>query len=190
MLVTNDDYIRDCVLKLRDHGRISGPKQFWNGEIAFKYKMSAMQAALGLAQLERIDELMHRKRQIFTCYREQLLRHPGIQLNAKPEGTTHGYWMVTAIFDPQYGRTKEEWMQELHVQGIDSRPFFYPLSSLPAYQKEPSAQGAQQRNPVSYYLGTYGLNLPSAMNLTPTQIQLVCSAIDKLIEAKPQKRAA
>ena len=190
MLGTNDDYIRDSVLKLRDHGRIAGPKQFWNGEVAFKYKMSALQAALGLAQLERIDELMHRKQQMFACYREQLQRYPQIQINAEPPGTKNGYWMVTAIFDSAMGLTKEEWMKALADHGIDTRPFFYPLSSLPAYAEEPSTQGAQERNPISYHLGKYGLNLPSALNLSPTQIAYVCDTIGRLVRTHSKKQAA
>src|SRR5262249_5542041 len=82
MLVTNDVALSERVLVLRDHGRQPGGRTFWNGEVAFKYKMSALQAALGLAQLERIDELVSRKREIFGWYRRGLA---GLgALNAEP----------------------------------------------------------------------------------------------------------
>src|SRR5665647_807553 len=72
MLVCNREDIYRRVLFLRDHGRSPGDKMFYNTEVAYKYKMSSMQAALGLAQLERIDELVERKREIFKCYRKEL----------------------------------------------------------------------------------------------------------------------
>ena len=72
MLVTDDRELFDRAQFLRDHGRVPGDVQFFNTEVAYKYKMSSMQAALGLAQLERIDELVQRKRDIFAMYREHL----------------------------------------------------------------------------------------------------------------------
>ena len=81
MLVTNCQQLCDRVLFLRDHGRKPGDKLFYNSEVAFKYKMSSMQAALGLAQLERIEELIARKREIFSWYAEELRGVPGLTLN-------------------------------------------------------------------------------------------------------------
>jgi len=90
MLVTNREDVYRRGLFLRDHGRNPGDKMFWNAEAAYKYKMSSMQAALGLAQLERIDELVERKRQIFNWYKSELGSIPGITLNYEaPEYEKH-----------------------------------------------------------------------------------------------------
>lgn len=79
---------------------------FWNTEVAYKYKMSSMQAALGLAQLERIDELVERKRQIFNWYKSELGNIQGITLNYEAPDTKNAYWMVTVVFDEKFGLKK------------------------------------------------------------------------------------
>ena len=89
MLVTDDHSIYERVGVLRDHGRQPGDTGFFNGEVAFKYKMSGLQAAFGLAQLERVDELVSMKRQIFQWYEDRLAGVEGIQLNAEPQDSGH-----------------------------------------------------------------------------------------------------
>lgn len=166
---------------LRDHGRKPGDRFFFNQEIAHKYKMSAMQAALGLAQLERIEELVARKREIFGWYQEALSGMGGITLNAEPANSRNVYWMVTVILDPSLGLTKERLMEGFDRRGIDTRPFFYPLSAIPACAALPSARGARERNPVAYGLTPFGVNLPSPMNLTREQAGLVTGALAEIV---------
>ena len=115
------------MLRLRDHGRRPGDIEFLNDEVAFKYKMSALQAALGLAQLDRIDDLVEGKRRIFGWYRERLSGER-LQLNAEPPGTRNSYWMTTVIVDPSFGVTKETVAQRLKAAGVATRPFFHALS--------------------------------------------------------------
>ncbi len=181
MLVTDDDGLHHRVLTLRDHGRPPGDRAFWNTEVAFKYKMSAMQAALGLAQLDRIDELVARKRQVFDWYRCRLAEAQGLTLNAEPAGTKNSYWMTTLILASPLGQTKEDMLARLAARSIDCRPFFYPLSSLPAFAESAQALAAQQRNRVSYRLSPWGLNLPSALSLTEWQVDEVCREIKKIV---------
>ena len=181
MLVTNDKEIYERALLLRDHGRIPGEKMFWNGEIAYKYKMSSLQAALGLAQMERVDELVGRKREIFSWYKELLKDCEGMTLNIEPEGVINSYWMVTAIVDKKYGIPKETIMAKLRNHGIDTRPFFYPLSSQPAYQHLFESQRAKERNKTSYEISPYGINLPCALNLTKEQVGYVCEVLSSII---------
>ena len=109
--------------------------------------MSSMQAALGLAQLERIDELVAQKRRIFEWYREELAGIAGLGLNKEPEGTKNGYWMVTATFDERFDLPKTALMAAMRADGIDTRPFFYPLSSLPAFQSQGGEAHWRRRNP-------------------------------------------
>lgn len=185
MLVTDDERLRDRALFLRDHGRIPGDKLFYNIEIAYKYKMSALQAALGLAQLERIEELLRKKRMIFEWYRKELAEVDGLSLNYEPMETLNTYWMVTAIFDGK-GRTKTGIVTKLSEANIECRPFFSPLSSLPAYRNCESASPARERNCVSYTLSTNGVNLPSALNLTAEQVSYVCGEVRKIALAGHQ----
>ncbi len=177
MLVTDREDIFRRVLFLRDHGRKPGDVQFYNTEVAYKYKMSSMQAALGLAQLERVEELLQRKREIFEWYQNALAGVTGLTLNAEPAGTHNSYWMVTVILDPQLGLGKERLIKMLSEKGIDSRPFFYPLSSLPAYAGLAQIQEMQERNRCSYTISPFGVNLPSALNLTRAQVQHICTTL-------------
>ncbi len=176
---------------LRDHGRKPGDRFFFNQEIAHKYKMSALQAALGLAQLERVEELVARKREIFGWYREALAGVDGVALNAEPEGTRNGYWMPTVILDAKIGLGKEQLMEGFDRRGIDTRPFFYPLSTIPACASLPSARGARDRNSVAHAITPYGVNLPSPMNLTGEEASRVAAALGEMIaEAGTRGQAA
>jgi perosamine synthetase len=182
MLVTDDEETYRRCLFLRDHGRDPGDKTFRSREIAFKYKMSSMQAALGLAQLERIDELVSKKRAIFAWYRENLYRSPLgadglVTLNAEPPNVTNSYWMVTVILSPELGKTKEAVVAELAARGVDSRPFFDPLSSLDPYRDLPESRAAADRNTVAYRVAPYGVNLPSALSLTEEHVAYVCAEL-------------
>lgn len=180
MLVTNrEDVYRRCLF-LRDHGRDPSGKMFWNTEIAYKYKMSSMQAALGLAQLERIDELVNRKRQIFSYYQSQLKDVPGLTLNCETPDTKNTYWMVTVVMNKKLGIKKEDLIGSLAEKGITSRPFFYPLSSLPAYGNLEQAKEAQKRNKNAYTLSPFGVNLPCGMNMTKERVVYVCDVLKSI----------
>jgi perosamine synthetase len=182
MLLLDDEAVyRECLAQ-RDHGRAPGDLMFWNHKIGQKYRMSSMQAALGLAQLERLPELIARKRTIFDWYRGALGNLPGITLNSQAADVCNVYWMVTVLLDPKLGWTKEKLVPALRAQNIDCRPFFYPLSMLPAYQSFPSAAVARARNSASYAVAPYGVNLPSALSLTQEQVEVVASTLKLLLQ--------
>ncbi|MDA3898046.1 MAG: DegT/DnrJ/EryC1/StrS family aminotransferase [Desulfobacteraceae bacterium] len=182
MLVTDDKDIYDRVQFLRDHGRRPGDVMFFNEEVAYKYKMSSMQAALGLAQLERINELVDKKRDIFSWYKQHLEGLEGIRLNHEPENVKNTYWMVTAIIDKKFGLKKEDIIKKMAGKNIMTRPFFHPLSSLPAYQKIPGRKSAQSRNKVSYDLCSHGINLPSGFNMTEGVVGYVCETLNEILK--------
>jgi len=181
MLVTDRQDIYDRVMFLRDHGRPPGDTTFHNTEVAYKYKMSAMQAALGLAQAERLDELTARKRQTFAWYQAGLDGLDGITLNVEPEGVLNSYWIVTIILDPRFDMDKHDFIARISGRNVDCRPFFQPLSSLPAYANTVEADRARDRNTVSYAISPYGVNLPSGMNLTEETVDYVCQQIKNLL---------
>jgi perosamine synthetase len=177
MLATTDPDLYQRVLVLRDHGRPPGDKMFRNGEVAFKYKMTSLQAALGLAQLRRIDELVAAKRRIFQWYRRELAGLEEVRLNAEPPFVTNSYWMSTVVIDPELGIAKEALIGRLSALGIETRPFFYPLSSLPAFASQPAAAAARARNPVGYAVSATGVNLPSPLSLTEGEARFVCDQL-------------
>lgn len=181
MLVTDREDIYQRAQVLRDHGRKPGDKMFLNTEVAFKYKMSSMQAALGLAQLERIQELITRKRNIFTWYKKEVAGVNGVTLNYEAIGTKNTYWMVTAILDEKFGLRKDRLIQLMKENNIDCRPFFHPLSFLPAYENSRQAKDAQQRNHFSYQISPYGINLPSGLDLTESKVKYVCDTLKGIL---------
>ena len=190
LLATDREDIYHRALYLRDHGRRPGDKMFWNTEVAYKYKMSSMQAALGLAQLERIDELMARKREIFGWYKEELSDIEGVALNPEPPGTKNGFWMVTVVLDERLGIDKDYLMRAMNERNVDCRPFFHPLSSIPAYAEQEEARSARERNRTSYRICPYGVNLPSGLNLTREQVAYVCDAFREILEERGQAASA
>ena len=137
--------------------------------------MSSMQAALGLAQLERVEELVERKRQIFNWYASELANVEGITLNYEAPETKNTYWMVTVILDKKFGMTKDQLMELMSEKNIDCRLFFHPLSSLPAYAQMEHSKMARHRNINSYKIAPYGLNLPSGLNMTKERVKSVCA---------------
>ncbi|MBI5142598.1 MAG: DegT/DnrJ/EryC1/StrS family aminotransferase [Nitrospirae bacterium] len=182
MLVTDDTALFERILFLRDHGRPPGDRMFFNAEVAYKYRMSSMQAAMGLAQLERIDELVGRKREIFRMYTDRLGGRSDIALNHEPTGTRNSYWMTTAVIDERREMGKERLMALMDARGVDCRPFFHPLSSLPAYRNHPEAVKARNRNAQGYSISPRGINLPGAMNLKADDVDYVCDALLSALE--------
>ena len=177
MLVANDPVLMDRVNFLRDHGRTPGDFSFENSEVAYKYKMSALQAALGLAQLERIDEIIARKREAFGWYRDRLSDMPGVRLNDPGLNVESAFWMVSLVWDDRYRGTKKDLRDALAIHGIDTRPFFSPLSSLAAFRHLPGIEACRERNPVSYRLRDKGINLPSSLSLVESEADVVCHQV-------------
>lgn len=189
MLVTDDDALAERVNILRDQGRHPTSRALITEEVGFKYRMSAMQAAMGVAQMERLDELIALKRDIFAFYAEELSGLPGLTLNAEPPQVFNSYWMVTAVLDPALGLLKQQVAAEMGADGIDTRPFFYPLSWQPAFRSQPSAAGAPARNPDAYAISATGINLPSGYNVTRDVAVRVSRSL-KSILARHARRAA
>ena len=183
MVVTDDDAMAERMLLLRDHGRTPGDTSFRNTEVAYKYKMTAMQAAMGLVQLDRLDELVGAKRALLAGYQERLADLGGVSFNPEPPGSFASAWMSTVLLDSTTGVTGRELGAALATEGIDTRPFFLPLSSLPAYGGLATAAKARQENPVADRLAREGLNLPSALNLQESDVDRVSDVVRRFLSA-------
>lgn len=171
MFVTNDAALYERVLTLSNHGRASGQtKQFWPDMVGFKYKMSNIQAAIGCAQIERIEELTRRKREIFSFYRHRLEGLSGVSMNPEPEGTVNGAWMPTAVFSDETGITREKLRAAFAAENIDARVFFWPLSSLPMFEPVLS-------NRTAWDIPKRAINLPSFHEITNAQLVSVVNVL-------------
>jgi perosamine synthetase len=171
MFVTNNSEIYEKVLTLSNHGRSrEQQKQFWSDVVGFKYKLSNIQAAIGCAQMERIEELINRKRNILKLYKKNLEIIDGITMNPEPKETINGSWMPTIIFDKQLGVTREKIKDALNNENIDARVFFWPLSSLPMFQ-------SIKENINSISICERAINLPSYFDIQDEQIERICEIV-------------
>jgi perosamine synthetase len=170
MFVTNDEALYEKVLTLSNHGRArSQQKQFWSDMIGFKYKISNIQAAIGCAQMERIDELIAAKRRIFAYYAQHLEGLP-LTMNPEPEQTVNGYWMPTIIVAETVPFDRETLLADFKADSVDGRVFFWPLSMLPMFEAAPA-------NRVSYGIYARGVNLPTYHDLTEAEMDRVIALI-------------
>lgn len=175
MFVTNHDDLFEKVLALSNHGRKKGEtKQFWPDLIGFKYKMSNIQAAIGCAQLERIDELIKKKRRIFKAY-EKAFQGLFLKMNPEYEGTVNGYWMPSIIVNKEVPFDRNLLIEEFKKNDIDGRVFFWPLSLLPMFKPQPE-------NKLSYGIYQRAINLPSYHDITDEDQERVIKVILKQFE--------
>lgn len=179
MLVTNDGALFERVLTLSNHGRSrTETRQFWPEVVGFKFKMSNVQAAIGCAQLERVNELVTRKREILKLYRAAFKPYP-ITLNGESPNCEIGAWMPTVIL-PTDGFIAMARLQELlRNQGIDARPFFHPLSSLPMFTPKP-----HEKPSVAHSLARRGINLPSYHDMFGGAFERVVSVMHQSFEGE------
>lgn len=177
MLLLDDDALFERCKLLRDHGR--APHSFYNVEVGYKYMPFNLQAALGYAQFQRIDELTAKKRWILDTYRSMLGGIPDLHLNPEPQHVINGVWCTALVFGESHGIDRDGAMAAMQEMGLPVRPFFFPLSSLPAY---PGREEAGRRaNPTAYSVSSRGINLPSALNIGEEQIEAVCRGIRQLL---------
>jgi perosamine synthetase len=170
MFVTNDPALFEKVLSLSNHGRMRGQtRQFWPDMLGFKYKMSNVQAAIGCAQLTRIEALIGRKRAIFDAYASRLSALP-LSMNPEAKANRNGYWMPTIVIQPSVDFDREQLLLRFGEEQIDGRVFFAPLSQLPMFQVRPD-------NVVAYGLHGRALNLPSYHDITDDDIERVVRVI-------------
>ncbi len=178
MLLLDDEKLFERCRLLRDHGR--APFTYYNVEVAYKYMPFNVQAALGYAQFQRLDELIGKKRWILRKYKEKLADIPDLYLNPEPSHVTNGVWCTTLIFGESHEITGECAMKKLEERNLPTRPFFFPLTSLPAY--EGMEENGRKNNPVAYSISSRGINLPSALNVTEEQIDRICAGLHEITE--------
>ncbi len=177
MLTTNNVRTYRLVRGLAHHGLLMRGRQsklYWSYRLGYKYKMTNIQAAMGLAQLGRIDELIEKRRTIFRWYEARLRDLDGVRLNWEGPGVRSTFWIVTAIVDRRYGLKKEALVRKLVERRVAGRPFFYPLSAMPTFAPYCRGRRMDRVNPVTYAIAPYGICLPSAFRLTEDDVDYVC----------------
>ncbi|MDB3994446.1 DegT/DnrJ/EryC1/StrS family aminotransferase [Gammaproteobacteria bacterium] len=183
MLCTNDEEIY-LKAKLFSHQGIKkepGHEYFWSTEVGYNYNWTNIQAALALAQLERIDELIQYKEWLFRKYEEHLSDIEGIRLNQNHLTVDPCFWMTIAIVDENLGLSKQELVRQFDKYNIDIRPMFYPISSMPPYQKYIN-NSSENYNSNAISISARGICLPSGNNLTDEDVEYVCEAFKLILK--------
>ncbi len=164
MCVTNDKYLYEHMVLLRDHG-MSKTKKYWFDEIGFNYRMTNLQAAVGLAQLERIDANIETRKNIKQLYDTYLG-------TAKPSypWAEEVCWLYTTLVN-----NRDKVIEALAEEGIESRPMFYPLTDMPPYF-------SKEEFPVAKRLSEGGITLPTYVGLTNAEIQKICKIVKEVGE--------
>jgi perosamine synthetase len=168
-VLTEDSALAERARFLRDHA-MDPDRRYWHGEIGFNYRITNMQAALGVAQLERLDELLERKRAVAGAYRAGLQDVSGVKLQEEAAWASSSWWMTTLRIDGAGGVDRDELALRLRAAGVDSRPVFVPLHLLPPYRQADSL-------PVAEAIGAEGLSLPSSTSLSDSEVEYVIASV-------------
>lgn len=171
--ITNNHEIVTKLKMLRDHG-MSPKKKYFHEEIGYNYRMTNLQAAIGVAQIERIDNIMHKRDQILEWYESELKEIEKIQFQHSFKQIKKVNWLVSILLKKA---DRQNVIDKLRQQGIDSRPFFYPLSSMPIYQ--PYSQNDDYTN--SHFLAEHGINLPTYYDLEKEDVQYIADVLKKIL---------
>jgi perosamine synthetase len=173
MVVTNDDRLAERLRLLRNLA--FGKPRFHHEVPGFNFRMSGYQAAMGLAQLAKIDQFIAAKRRVAGTYNRLLADVPGLQLPAELPGARNVYWMYAVVVKPEFGMTRDELAARLTAEGVETRTFFCPMNQQPFLRKQPGHR--EVPCPVADRLWESGLYMPSANSLDEATIGRVCDAI-------------
>ena len=176
MVVTNSASLAQKARFLRDHG-MSRRRRYWHTAIGYNFRLTNIQAAIGLAQLEKIGETISLKRKIARLYNQYLTGIKGLTLPKEASWAKNVYWMYSVLVNPAFGISRDELGTKLKKSGIDTRPFFVPLHKLPPYRDF-------KNYPVAEKLSKKGLNLPSSPALTKAEIKYISEKIKKCQRGK------
>ena len=172
MITTNREDVARLAWNLRDHA-FSTERHFWHKFVGYNYRMTNLQAAIGLAQTEQLEQFVAARRANAAYYTELLSRIPGIVTPPEAPWATNVFWMYGILLNKEFGLSRDQLRGALAARGIETRTFFIPMHCQPVYFD----QYRGQRFPVAEDLCRRGLYLPSASNLTREDILAVVEAI-------------
>jgi perosamine synthetase len=175
MCLTNNEDLAEKMRIFRDHG-MNPNKRYWYDVIGFNYRMTNLQAAVGVAQLKKLDEFIEKKRQITRWYSEELKdleEKELIKLHPEMPWAKCVYWMYSMLIEDKFDMSRDDLIRKLEEKTIDTRPFFYPMHVMPPHKNN-------ERFPVAEEISRKGINLPSAVCLKEEEIKFICEMINEI----------
>lgn len=173
MCLTNDQELAEKMRWLKDHG-MSKEKKYYHPQLGYNYRLTNIQAAIGLAQLEKLEKTIEAKRKNAELYNSLLKDVKGITLPVEEPWAKNVYWMYSILVEKNYKLKRDELMSKLKKEGIDTRPFFIPLHKMPYLDEG-------LKLPIAEGLGEKGINLPSSAKLTKEQIEKISQTIKTVL---------
>lgn len=178
MVVTNDDALAERLRLLRNMA-FTTPR-FWHEHAGYNFRMTGLQAAMGLVQLGRIEHIVSEKRRVAETYNRYLADIPGIRLQVEAEWARHVYWMYAIIVQDEFGRSRDSLIEWLCAHGVESRTFFCPMNQQPCLRSR--AGFREVACPVADRLWKTGLYLPSTYTLNESTIAGIAAIIRRAHE--------
>ena len=173
MVLTNSDYLYERILKIKGQG-LAKYREYWHDTLGFNYRMTNIQAAIGLAQFEQIDNFINKKRQIAKLYKKYLKGLP-VELHEEAKNVKHTYWMNSILVNDT--NIREKLREYLKNKGIETRPTFYPIHTMPIYSSN------YEKHPIAEDIALRGINLPSYPDLKEEDIKYICDNIKGFYES-------
>jgi len=180
MVVFKNPAIAARAKVLRDHG-MDPNRRYWHTDIGYNYRLTNLQAAIGVAQLEQIEKFIQKKLDLANSYRENLSGIKYVTFPGQRDGIRNVYWLFSIVIDPILpGVSRDEMMLRLPSAGIETRNLFYPLHTMPLYER----YAGNMVFPNSEYLSANGLSLPSAVSLTQEEVEHICATIRNYVNCR------
>ena len=176
MVVTGDDRLAAHVRQLKGQGQ-DPDRRYWFPMLGYNYRMTNIEAAIGLAQMERIEWHTARRREVAALYRKHLGDFPQFRLSPEAPWARNAYWINCVVLAEDFPVPRDEVMRRLAERGVETRPFFYPMHTLPMYRE----RAAGRSFPVADRLAARGFNVPSSATLTEEDVSYVCRALIDLV---------
>jgi perosamine synthetase len=178
MVVTDDPALASRLRSVRNLC-FRTDRRFYHTELGHNFRLTNVQAAIGLAQVERLDALLARKRAIGAAYTQRLQGVPGLSLPIEESWARNVYWMYGVVIDERTGCDAARLAARLAERGVDTRPFFLGMHEQPVFHRMGLFNGS--RYPVAERIARQGLYLPSGLALTDAQIDQVCTVVDEVV---------
>lgn len=169
MLLTDNPDWAEKARMLRDHG-MSRERKYWHPVIGYNFRMTNLQAAIGLGQMKKLKRLIEIKRGLADRYRQGLVGQKGLQIQTEASWARSVYWLFSLLFESEGGRTRDGLIAHLSRFGVESRPVFYPIPEMPPY-------GEAGNCPRASRISRSGLSLPSGYRLRAEEQQRIIELI-------------
>jgi perosamine synthetase len=177
MVVTNRPELAEKVRVLRDHG-MSAERRYWHPVLGFNYRMTNLQAAIGVAQMEKIESILAAKARVSRCYDENLRGIPGLTLPPRVTWAENVFWLYTVLIDfGVLGVTREAVQEALQIDGVETRPVFVPIHRQPLYDRGECL-------PVAERLSSLGLSLPSSPSMSEAEVRRVADSLQRALRGR------